>query len=125
MELRLDLAVEKRCDGVEPDNVDAYDGNDPGFPLTYEDQIDYNTFLAAEAHSRGLSVGLKNDLAQVEDLLDLFDWALNEECFQWDECGDLQPFIDPGQCPELRFHDKELRPRRLAPPVPLTRHACR
>jgi hypothetical protein len=97
MEQRLDLAASKHCDGVEPDNVDAYDGNNPGFPLTYEDQIDYNTFLAAEAHERGLSVGLKNDLAQVDDLLDLFDWALNEECFDWDECGDLQPFIDAGK----------------------------
>jgi len=96
MELRLDLAASKRCDGVEPDNVDGYT-NDPGFPLVYEDQIDYNTFLADQAHARGLSVGLKNDLEQIDDLLDLFDWALNEECFQWDECGDLQPFIDAGK----------------------------
>ena len=96
MEQRLDLAAGKHCDGVEPDNVDGYD-NDSGFPLVYEDQIDYNTFLAAQAHERGLSVGLKNDLEQVDDLLDLFDWALNEECFEWSECGDLQPFIDAGK----------------------------
>lgn len=27
MEARLDLAVTKGCDGVEPDNVDGYDNN--------------------------------------------------------------------------------------------------
>lgn len=36
-----------------------------GFPLTANDQLDYNRFLAYEAHSRNLSVGLKNDLDQV------------------------------------------------------------
>jgi hypothetical protein len=96
MRARLDLAVAKRCDGVEPDNVDGYD-NDSGFPLRPADQLDYNRFLAAEAHARGLSIGLKNDLDQVEALLDDFDWALNEECFQWDECGTLAPFIEAGK----------------------------
>src|SRR6267143_2545060 len=32
MQARLDRAVQKSCDGVEPDNVDAYTNN-PGFPL--------------------------------------------------------------------------------------------
>lgn len=38
---RLDLAVEKHCDGIEPDNVDAYN-SDSGFPLTGDDQLTYN-----------------------------------------------------------------------------------
>ncbi len=46
MRARLDLAVEKGCDGVDPDNVDAY-SNDSGFPLTSEDQINYNKAIAA------------------------------------------------------------------------------
>jgi hypothetical protein len=96
MRARLDLAVERGCDGVEPDNVDGYT-NDPGFPLTYATQLDYNRFLAAEAHARGLSVGLKNDLDQIEDLVGDFDWALNEECFGYDECELLLPFIDAGK----------------------------
>ncbi len=96
MEARLDLAVEKGCDGVEPDNVDAYE-NDSGFPLSYEDQLKYNLFLAQEAHLRGLSVGLKNDLAQIPDLLPAFDWALVEECFANDECEALLPFIQAGK----------------------------
>lgn len=26
-----------------------------------------------------------------------FDWALNESCFNFQECGQLQPFIDAGK----------------------------
>jgi len=85
MKARLDIAVTKGCDAVEPDNVDGYD-NDNGFNLTAADQLDFNRFIAAEAHARGLSVGLKNDLAQLSDLVDDFDWALNEECFAYTEC---------------------------------------
>jgi hypothetical protein len=96
MEARLDLAVAKGCDGVEPDNVDGYQ-NATGFPLTAADQTAYNTFLAEEAHERGLSIGLKNDLAQVRQLVTLFDWALNEQCFEFDECEALRPFVDDGK----------------------------
>ena len=96
MQARLDLAVQKECDGVEPDNVDGYTNNS-GFPLTADDQFTYNTWLAAEAHSRGLSIGLKNDLDQIPDLLPYFDWALNEQCFQYDECHLLLPFIQAGK----------------------------
>jgi len=92
MEARLDLAVQKGCNGVEPDNVDGY-ANDSGFPLTYQDQINYNISLANQAHARGLSIGLKNDLDQVNDLVSYFDWALNEECFQYNECETLLPFV--------------------------------
>jgi hypothetical protein len=96
MSARLDLAVQKNCDGVEPDNVDAYE-NDTGFPLTYMDQLVYNTWLAEKAHSRGLSVGLKNNLGQIDDLLPYFDWALNEECFTYQECDLLTPFVTAGK----------------------------
>jgi len=89
---RLDVAVDKGCDGVEPDNVDGFI-NDNGFDLTYEDQLDFNTFIAGAAHERGLSVGLKNDLDQIEDLVDDFDWALNEECYFYDECEMYEPFL--------------------------------
>ncbi len=96
MRARLDLAITKHCDGVEPDNVDGY-ANNSGFPLTTATQLDYNRFLAAEAHARGLSVGLKNDLDQVVDLVANFDWALNEECYQYTECSTLTPFISASK----------------------------
>lgn len=93
---RLDLAVQKSCDGVEPDNLDAYI-NDSGFPIQYTDQLAYNRWLAQEAHRRDLSVGLKNDLEQIADLLPYFDWALNEGCFTYQECDLLSPFVAAGK----------------------------
>ena len=93
MEGRLDLAVTKGCDGVEPDNVDIYDA-ETGFTLSSGDQVEFNTFLAQEAHRRGLSVGLKNALELVTRLEPEFDWALNEECYDYDECSELQPFLN-------------------------------
>jgi hypothetical protein len=96
MEDRLDQAAARGCDAVEPDNVDAFQ-NDSGFPLTAADQLDYDRFLAAAAHARGLSVGLKNALDLVPDLEPDFDWALNEECLAYDECEALAPFLDAGK----------------------------
>ena len=93
---RMDLAVAKGCDGIEPDNVDGY-ANDSGFPLTSSDQLRFNRWLASEAHRRGLSIGLKNDLDQVQELVDDFDWALNEQCFYYNECALLTPFIKHGK----------------------------
>jgi len=92
MEARLDLAVTKNCNGVEPDNMDGYQ-NDSGFDLSYQDQITYNIWMADQAHQRGLSIALKNDLEQVADLVNYFDFAVNEECFQYKECDLLKPFI--------------------------------
>lgn len=100
MEARMDLAAQKGFDGVEPDNVDGY-SNKTGFPLTYQDQLNYNIFLANAAHERGLSVALKNDIEQIVDLEPYFDWALNEQCFQYRECdwpnGGLLNFINAGK----------------------------
>lgn len=88
---RLDLAVSKGCDGVEPDNVDEYT-NSNGLGITAADQLDFNTFIATQAHQRGLSVGLKNDLDQVTALVSYFDWVLDEQCNEFDECDTLKPF---------------------------------
>ena len=93
---RLDLAVERRCDGVEPDNVDAYE-NESGFDLTADDQLAYDRFLAREAHARGLSVGLKNAVGLARALEPDFDWALDEECLVYRECHALAPFIAAGK----------------------------
>ncbi len=96
MRARLDWCKAKGFDGIEPDNIDGYT-NDTGFPLTYQDQLQYNIWLANEAHARGLSIGLKNDDEQVGDLLSHFDWAMTEDCFAEGWCADVQPFIAAGK----------------------------
>jgi hypothetical protein len=92
MRKRLDLAAQKGCDGVEPDNVDGYQ-NDTGFPLADSDQLVFNKKLANEAHMRGLSVGLKNDLEQISRLSRYFDFSVNEQCHEFDECEALLAFV--------------------------------
>ena len=93
---RLDLCKAKGFDAVEFDNVDGYT-NDTGFPITSSDQLKFNKLLAGAAHQRHLAVGLKNDPAQVTDLLPYFDWAIVEQCFQYQECARYAPFISAGK----------------------------
>jgi hypothetical protein len=127
MERRLDRCVRKGFDAVEFDNVDGY-ANRTGFPLTGGDQLRFNVMLANEAHRRGLSALLKNDLGQVRALLPYFDAALNEQCHQYDECGRLDPFVEAGKavfgveyrletdefCPAANAHDFDFLRKRLA-----------
>ncbi|WP_330241168.1 endo alpha-1,4 polygalactosaminidase [Streptomyces sp. NBC_00525] len=96
MERRFDMCRKKGFDAVEPDLVEAYT-EDTGFPLTARDQLRYNRMIAAIAHERGLAVGLKNDLAQIPDLVDTFDFAVNEQCAEYGECAKLTPFIKAGK----------------------------
>jgi hypothetical protein len=93
---RLDLAVSQGCDGVDVDNMDGYT-NSSGFDLTANDQLDYNRFMAEAAHQRGLAIALKNDLDQITELVNLYDLAVNEQCYQYDECDLLAPFIEQGK----------------------------
>jgi len=93
---RLELAASKGCDAIEWDDVDAYENN-PGFPLTSDDQINFNSFLANNTHEQGLSVGLKNDVDQIEFLVDFYDWALDESCYEYDECNTLIPFVNQSK----------------------------
>ena len=96
MRARLDMCRARGYDGVEFDNVDGY-ANRTGFPLTGADQRAYNEWLAQAAHARGLAAGLKNDLAQIVALEPHFDFAVNEQCFQYRECSRLAPFIENGK----------------------------
>ncbi|MCW2985307.1 MAG: endo alpha,4 polygalactosaminidase, partial [Conexibacter sp.] len=104
LERRLDLCRSKGFDGVEPDNIDGY-SNSSGFPLSAADQLAFNRFIAAAAHARGLSVGLKNDLDQAATLQPDFDWALNEQCYQYGECSALQPFAKAGKAVFIAEYD--------------------
>lgn len=92
MRLRMERCASKGFDGIEFDNVDGY-RNDSGFNLKGADQLLYNEFLARAARNAGLAPGLKNDLGQIDDLEDDFAFAVNEQCFQYHECGPLKMFI--------------------------------
>ena len=96
MRARLDLCQAKGFDAVEPDNIEIYD-NDTGFPLTYQDQLNYARWLADEAHARGLAIGIKNAPDMVADSLSFFDFAITEDAFYYDWIGEMLPFIQAGK----------------------------
>ncbi len=89
---RLDLAKTKGCDALEPDNVDGF-ANNSGFNLTAQDQINFLKFLATESHLRGMLIGLKNATDLVTSLVSIFDFAVVEECFKYNECEAYSAFI--------------------------------
>jgi hypothetical protein len=96
MAARFAVCAQKGFDAVEADNVDGYQ-NDSGFPLTAADQLAYDRMLAGLAHADGLAIGLKNDLDQIPQLLPSFDFAVDEQCAEYSECGALEPFIRAGK----------------------------
>ncbi|OGE51525.1 hypothetical protein PENARI_c013G06230 [Penicillium arizonense] len=93
MTSRLDMAKEKGCDGVDPDNIDAY-GNENGLGLTEADSIDFLTFLATEAHSRGMAIGLKNGGDIIGSVIDKMQWSVNEQCAEYNECDVYAAFTE-------------------------------
>ncbi|ORX81006.1 hypothetical protein BCR32DRAFT_268528 [Anaeromyces robustus] len=93
----LDVAQYKGCDGVEFDNVDAYSNTEWKDALTEEDQIKYNRWLAQEAHSRNLAAGLKNCIELLDILKDDFDFTINEECSDYEECKEYTTFLNSNK----------------------------
>lgn len=100
MSARFDQAKSKGCDAIEPDNMDGYDTTaheSTGFPLTADDQLKYNRWAADQVHARGMAVGLKNDGAQVMDLVGDVDFAVSEQAFEYMEQDAFVPFISAGK----------------------------
>lgn len=97
---RFNRARSMGCDAIEPDNMDGYDKTaheSTGFPLTYEDQIYFNLWVADAVHTRGMLVGLKNDINQAHDSriygVGAFDFVVSEQCIQYNECGYFSDFL--------------------------------
>ena len=44
-----------------------------------------------------MAVALKNDPRQAKELVGHFDFAVVEECFQYEECDLFKPFIEAGK----------------------------
>lgn len=101
MKDRMRACKRKGFDAVDPDNVNAWEQPRTGFHISRRAQIRYNRWLADTAHKLGLSVALKNDGGQVAagkgELVAWFDFAVTEECFQFNECALYSPFIAAGK----------------------------
>ena len=88
VEARTAKCARAGFDGVEYDVVDAYAQGHrvTGWHISARNQLVFDRALAGIAHRNGLSVALKNDLGQVPKLEPRFDYAINEQCFQFREC---------------------------------------
>lgn len=110
---RLDLAVRKGCDGVDPDNVDGC-LQPTGFNITLQDQLEYNTWLSEQAHQRGLAIGLNNNGEQALELVDHFDFAVIEDCAVYNECDSYQIFIEKQKVVfQIEYTDRIANTRKV------------
>lgn len=84
----IDECAAKGYKAIDPDNYDSYTRVPKGL-LTANDAKAFLSLLAAHAHAKGLAIGQKNtpQLAPARKQVGV-DFAVVEECGQYDECGD-------------------------------------
>ena len=98
LKARIAMCARKGFDAVEPDNLAGWEPeNRTGFQISATDQLRFNRWIAKQVHRRGMAVALKNDGRQAEQLLGWFDFAIVEQCFQYDECDYYEPFVRDGK----------------------------
>jgi hypothetical protein len=78
----------KGFDAIEPDNLDGWTNISN---VTEADNLAYDLAIGSLAHMLPLSIGLKNvmtdlDPSQYPTFLATFDWALNEQCYEYQDC---------------------------------------
>eukprot|EP00121_Abeoforma_whisleri_P001352 Awhi_evm1s1200 len=92
---RFKLAKEKGCDAIEADNVDCYQNDcvsGASDKVKRKAQVAYDKWQTEKAHSLGMAIGLKNSLDLIPELVDHYDFAMNEQCVEYDECRHLKAF---------------------------------
>jgi hypothetical protein len=95
---RIEMCAEKGFDAVEPDIDDSYTES-TGFPLTLEDNLAFNVRVARLAHSLGMAIALKNgdEPAFAAAMEPEVDFAIVEQCFEYDTCESFAPFTRAGK----------------------------
>jgi len=89
----IDECAAKGYKAVEPDNYDAF----TRFPkLLKANQAEaLMRLLSAHAHDKGLAIAQKNAAELVSDRKSVgLDFAVAEECAEWDECGEFAEAFD-------------------------------
>ena len=83
----IDSCGDKGFQAVEPDNYDSYTRSKK--LLDAADAQAFIKLLAERAHADGLAVGQKNTVELAGNrVANGLDFAVAEECGEWDECGD-------------------------------------
>ncbi|MFE1994779.1 endo alpha-1,4 polygalactosaminidase [Streptomyces parvulus] len=83
----IDACADKGFQAVEPDNYDSYTRSKR--LLDAADAQAFVKLLAERAHAGGLAIGQKNTVELAGNrVANGLDFAVAEECGEWDECGD-------------------------------------
>jgi hypothetical protein len=84
----IDACASAGYQAIEPDNLDSWTRSKK--LLTKANNVSLATLLASHAHAKGLAIAQKNtaDLGSTGKSTVKFDFAIAEECQQYDECGD-------------------------------------
>ncbi|MEV6835644.1 endo alpha-1,4 polygalactosaminidase [Streptomyces sp. NPDC051133] len=103
----IDGCARKGFDAVEPDNYDSYTRS--RHLLTAADATAFMALLSRHAHARHLAVAQKNtaELAGRRERAGL-DFAVAEECGQYDECGVYAKAFD-DRVVDIEYTDSGLR----------------
>lgn len=112
MDRRIAQAASLGVDGIDPDNMDAYDNaGDAGLDVSRSDDAAWLAMLATKAHERGLGITLKNALDLIPDAQSLgVDLYVNEEAGRYREADAYEPVLAAGVpvvCIEYRRSDFE------------------
>jgi hypothetical protein len=84
----IDDCARKGFQAVEPDNYDSYT-RAPSRLLTASQAQAFIKLLSAHAHSVGMAIAQKNTVELAGNrVANGLDFAVAEECADWDECGD-------------------------------------
>ncbi|WP_179022778.1 endo alpha-1,4 polygalactosaminidase [Streptomyces sp. IMTB 2501] len=103
----IDGCAHKGFDAVEPDNYDSYTRSH--HLLRAADATAFMTLLSRHAHARHLAIAQKNTaaLAGARERAGL-DFAVTEECGQYDECGVYAKAFD-DRVVDIEYTDTGLR----------------
>ncbi|MDQ3365910.1 MAG: endo alpha-1,4 polygalactosaminidase [Myxococcota bacterium] len=101
---RFDLAKAIGCDGVATDRNDAvaYESTiGHGFgSIPIREHTSWSVEVAAQAHQRELSAGMRNGYtitAQSDELSDDFDFLVADRCAEHGVCDQARPFINKAR----------------------------
>ena len=115
MEARFAMCQAKGFDAVEPDNMDGSE-NSTGFAITDAQQDAYDEWVAAAVHALGMSVAQKNFEDQSAVLEPSFDFVIEEQCFQYQDCSDLAPYTAADKAVlEVEYADQGADPASYCP----------
>ncbi|CAM9516424.1 unnamed protein product, partial [Sphacelaria rigidula] len=85
MAARVEKATSMNCDAIGPDNMMVTDRVACNTCSQFDAYI-CSKWFAGVVHGHGMKVGLKNCLELAPVPNEYFDFVVNEECFQWNEC---------------------------------------